>query len=56
MGNVAEHKTRTQITLEKVLKTRIEKEAKKQKRSFNNLVELLLENGMDKIENEEGTK
>jgi hypothetical protein len=56
MGTIADHKTRTQITLEKDLKLRLEAEAKKQRRSFNNLVELLLESGMDKIENEEEIK
>lgn len=56
LGNIAKHKTRTQITLEKDLKTRLEQEAKKQKRSFNNLVEILLADGMKKIEGEEGKK
>jgi predicted HicB family RNase H-like nuclease len=38
MGKIADNKTRTLITIEKELKTDLEQIAKKQNRSFNNLV------------------
>ena len=37
-GQVAPNKTRTNITIEKELKSRLEEIAKKEGRSFNNLV------------------
>lgn len=37
-GQVAPNKTRTNITIEKELKSLLEKQAKKEGRSFNNLV------------------
>lgn len=37
-GQIASNKTRTNITIEKELKTQLEEQAKKEGRSFNNLV------------------
>lgn len=37
-GQVAPNKTRTNITIEKELKSQLEEIAKKEERSFNNLV------------------
>ena len=37
-GRVAQNKTRTNITIEKELKSQLEEIAKKEGRSFNNLV------------------
>lgn len=37
-GQVAQNKTRTNITIEKELKSQLEEIAKKEGRSFNNLV------------------
>ena len=37
-GQVAANKTRTNITIEKELKAQLEEQAKKEERSFNNLV------------------
>jgi len=37
-GNVAEHNTRTNITISKELKQQLEQIAKEQNRSFNNLI------------------
>lgn len=37
-GKVAPNKTRTNITIEKDLKVQLEEQAKKENRSFNNLV------------------
>ena len=37
-GKVASNKTRTNITIEKELKSQLEEQAKKECRSFNNLV------------------
>lgn len=37
-GQVAPNKTRTNITIEKELKSQLEKIAKKEGRSFNNLI------------------
>ena len=37
-GQIAPNKTRTNITIEKELKSQLEKIAKKEGRSFNNLV------------------
>lgn len=38
MGQIASNKTRTNITIEKTLKSQLEEQAKKEGRSFNNLV------------------
>ena len=37
-GQIASHKTRTSITIEKELKAQLQEQAKKEERSFNNLV------------------
>jgi len=37
-GKIASNKTRTNITIEKELKSQLEKQANKEGRSFNNLV------------------
>ena len=37
-GKVAPNKTRTNITIEKELKSQLEEQAKKERRSFNNLI------------------
>lgn len=37
-GQIASNKTRTNITIEKDLKAQLEEQAKKEGRSFNNLV------------------
>lgn len=37
-GQIASNKTRTNITIEKELKAQLEEQAKKEGRSFNNLV------------------
>lgn len=37
-GQIAPNKTRTNITIEKELKSQLEEQAKKEGRSFNNLV------------------
>ena len=37
-GKVAPNKTRTNITIEKELKSQLEEQAKKEGRSFNNLI------------------
>lgn len=39
---ISQNKTRTLITLEKELKSQLEKEAKEQNRSLNNLIETVL--------------
>jgi len=39
---ISKDKTRTMITLEKTVKEQLEKEAKKQNRSLNNLMETIL--------------
>ena len=39
---ISEDKTRTNITIENTLKKQLEEEAKKQNRSFNNLVITIL--------------
>lgn len=39
---IAEHKTRTLITLEKIVKEKLEQIAKEENRSFSNLVETIL--------------
>lgn len=38
MGKISKSKTRTNITLEKDLKTKLEQIVKEQNRSFNNLI------------------
>lgn len=45
-GQIAPNKTRTNITIEKELKTRLEEQAKKEGRSFNNLVINILKDYM----------
>lgn len=45
---ISENKTRTNITIEKELKKQLEEEAKKQNRSFNNLVITILKEYMQK--------
>ena len=45
-GHVAPHKTRTNITIEKELKFQLEEQAKKECRSFNNLVIYILKEYM----------
>ncbi len=47
-GTISDKKTRTNITIEKELKCELEKLAKKQNRSFNNLVITVLK---DYVEN-----
>jgi predicted HicB family RNase H-like nuclease len=42
LGNIAETKTRYALTLEKSVKEQLEKEAKEQNRSLNNLIETVL--------------
>ena len=37
-GQIASNKTRTNITIEKELKAQLEEQARKEERSFNNLV------------------
>ena len=37
-GQIASNKTRTNITIEKELKAQLEEQAKKEGRSFNNLI------------------
>ena len=45
-GKVAPNKTRTNITIEKELKSQLEEQAKKEGRSFNNLIiNILKEHG-----------
>ena len=39
---ISNDKTRTMLTVEKKLKEQLEKEAKEQNRSFNNLIETIL--------------
>ena len=46
-GKVAPNKTRTNITLEKELKAQLEEQAKKEGRSFNNLVINILKEYME---------
>lgn len=43
-GQVAPNKTRTNITIEKELKSKLEEIAKQENRSFNNLIITVLEN------------
>lgn len=45
---IAENKTRTLITLEKDVKSQLEKVAKEQNRSFNNLIETILKDYLKK--------
>ena len=42
MGKISESKTRTNITIEKELKTKLEQTATEQNRSFNNLIITIL--------------
>ena len=43
-GQIASNKTRTNITIEKELKSKLEEIAKQENRSFNNLIITILEN------------
>lgn len=43
-GQIASNKTRTNITIEKELKSKLEEIAKQENRSFNNLVITILDN------------
>lgn len=47
MGKISNDNTRTLLTFPKDLKEQLEQEAKKQNRSFNNLVITILKNFMD---------
>lgn len=42
MGKISDTKTRYALTIEKTDKEQLEKEAKKQNRSLNNLIETIL--------------
>lgn len=42
MGKISSNKVRYALTLEKELKAKLEKEAAKQNRSLNNLIETIL--------------
>lgn len=46
-GQIAPNKTRTNITIEKELKSQLEEQAKKEGRSFNNLVINILKEYME---------
>ena len=46
-GQIAPNKTRTNITIEKELKSQLEEQAKKEGRSFNNLVINILNEYME---------
>lgn len=48
MGKISDDKTRYALTLEKELKTQLEKEAKEQNRSLNNLIETILKEYVSK--------
>lgn len=48
MGNISETKTRYALTLEKIVKEQLEKEAKEQNRSLNNLIETILKDYLTK--------
>lgn len=46
---ISPENTRTLITIPKCLKAKLEEEAKKQKRSFNNLVLIILEEYVENL-------
>ena len=48
--SISKDKTRTQITIEKELKTKLEEVAKEQNRSFNNLVITVLKDYINTLE------
>lgn len=52
MGNISENNTRTNITISKDLKKQLEKIAKSENRSFNNLVITVLKDFVAKKTNE----
>lgn len=45
---ISSDKTRTNITISKELKTKLEQKAKEQNRSFNNLIITILKNYIEK--------
>lgn len=47
--SISKNKTRTQITIEKVDKTKLEQIAKEQNRSFNNLVITILKDYLNTL-------
>ena len=49
-GKVAPNKTRTNITIEKELKSQLEEQAKKEDRSFNNYVVKILKDHVQALE------
>ena len=49
-GKVAPNKTRTNITIEKELKYQLEEQAKKEGRSFNNLIINILKDHVQALE------
>ena len=50
-GQIASNKTRTNITIEKELKAQLEEQAKKEGRSFNNLVIKILSDYVEDTQN-----
>lgn len=48
MGKISDDKTRYALTLEKELKSQLEKKAKEQNRSLNNLIETILKEYVSK--------
>lgn len=50
MGKISDKKTRTLITIEKTLKSKLEQIAKEQNRSFNNLVITVLKDYTNTLE------
>lgn len=51
-GQIASHKTRTGITLTKVMKTELEYLAKQDCRSLNNYMEMVLSNHVEQMRKE----
>lgn len=49
-GKVVPNKTRTNITIEKELKSQLEEQAKKEGRSFNNLIINILKDHVQALE------
>ena len=49
-GKVAPNKTRTNITIEKELKSQLEEQAKKEGRSFNNLIIKILKDHVQDLD------
>ena len=49
-GKVAPNKTRTNITIEKELKSQLEEQAKKEGRSFNNLIINIIKDHVQALE------